>query len=394
MIEQGQSREAQLLLAHHLRAHPEDARAWWLLSQVLPTRRQQLWCLDQVLRLQPMNVEARARKGVLQRQALRVAAPQPARASTSRNADLGYLPLALLFTTLCVLIGVTLALLRIESRSSARPTPQPTASQSAGIPSNTPTPIEPIPTNTPTPLPDARVPPEQWRAWPVIPRISQRARDVFQEGIARGNDARRFTILGDCHSMPDVMFGPFDEAGFTLPEAHAGLQAVRDYYAGQFARQPVTVNNGMDEAKLFSVLWNDPDRCEYDEPPLKCELRIHNPSIAIISLGTNWGTSGDEKYRDYMRRILDLLLSEGVLPVITTVADQEAGADFPLNRIMAELAYEYDLPLWNFWRLAQSLPNNGLSANPQEPFHLISEAWEARRYSGLAVLDAVLQAVR
>ncbi|NPV57610.1 MAG: hypothetical protein HPY76_13200, partial [Anaerolineae bacterium] len=65
-----------------------------------------------------------------------------------------------------------------------------------------------------------------------------------------------------------------------------------------------------------------------------------------------------------------------------------------LNRIMAELSYEYDLPLWNFWRLAQALPNGGLVEDPAENYHLTTAAWEARRYSGLAVLDAILQAAQ
>jgi hypothetical protein len=292
-------------------------------------------------------------------------------------------------------MGVLAAvLLSMESRI---PVIDVSASPTAlAVENTTPMPalIDTEPTTTSTLLPDNRLAPADWRDWSVIPRISQHALEVYRAGIEHGNDPKQFTILGDCHSMPDVMFAPFDDPAFVLPPEYADLESAHVNFAGEFARQPITVQNGMDEASLFSVNWNDITRCNFDETPLECELRIHNPTIAIISLGTNWGTGDVERYEAYMRRILDGLLEQGILPVITTMADKEAGDDFPLNRIMAELSYEYDLPLWNFWRLAQALPNGGLVEDPAENYHLTTAAWEARRYSGLAVLDAILQAAQ
>jgi hypothetical protein len=58
------------------------------------------------------------------------------------------------------------------------------------------------------------------------------------------------------------------------------------------------------------------------------------------------------------------------------------------------LAYEYDIPLWNFWLAVQNLPNQGLDPVRNDGFHISSEAWNVRSYTGLQALDAVWRAGR
>jgi len=52
---------ARKLLAQALRQAPNDARAWYLLSQVAESREQAIFCLSQVLRIEPDNPQAAAR---------------------------------------------------------------------------------------------------------------------------------------------------------------------------------------------------------------------------------------------------------------------------------------------------------------------------------------------
>ncbi len=142
---------------------------------------------------------------------------------------------------------------------------------------------------------------------------------------------------------------------------------------------------------MLSPYWNDEERCEADESPLACEIRLHNPSVIIISIGTNWLEEDYGPFEEYYRNALDEIIAQGIVPVITTKADPTA-PEYPLNMIMARLAYEYDVPLWNFWAAVQDLPDQGLDVDYEEGHHLLHEAWDVKRQTGVQVLDALHQA--
>jgi len=64
-----------------------------------------------------------------------------------------------------------------------------------------------------------------------------------------------------------------------------------------------------------------------------------------VSLETWW--AGDPaNYERYVRQILEGLIDEGVLPILATKADNLEG-DHRINEILARLAHEYQIPLWN-----------------------------------------------
>jgi hypothetical protein len=141
-------------------------------------------------------------------------------------------------------------------------------------------------------------------------------------------------------------------------------------------------------------------QCEPNENSLQCEIRVFNPSIAIVSLEENWGGKTAEDYEGFLRTILDHLISEGVLPILATKADNSEG-DNSINLTIIKLAAEYELPLWNFWLAVQPLPNHGL----RDAFYLtwatphfdnpenMRAAWPWRNLTALQVLDAVRIAV-
>lgn len=69
-------------------------------------------------------------------------------------------------------------------------------------------------TETPTPAPRsaASLSPEHWQQWPVLPAaVSDELREIYRQGLARGNDPHAFSILGDCQSQPEVFMGIYDD---------------------------------------------------------------------------------------------------------------------------------------------------------------------------------------
>jgi len=258
-------------------------------------------------------------------------------------------------------------------------------------PTEEPAPTPPGP--TPTPIVETRLPPEQWQAWPVVPELTGLETAIYQQGLSLGNDPGRFSKVGDCQAISEVLMGIYDKPGrYVFTDVDAHLQETVDHFAGSFDRDGQGVRGGFNAAAVISPIWADPEVCQPGENPIECENRTHNPSFVIISLEVWWEGRTVERYEDYMRQIVDYYIDEGVVPILSTKADNVEG-DHRINLATARLAYEYHLPLWNFWRAVQSLPNHGIDPN-RDGFHISYQAWTVRSYTALQALDAVWREVR
>jgi len=253
--------------------------------------------------------------------------------------------------------------------------------------------VENRPPNEPIP----QLAPGEWMELPIVPTVSSTARRIYQQGLRRGNDPHAFSKVGDCQNVSSLFLGVFDDpSAYSLRSQDLALRATIDWYTGSFGRESLAVRGGFNAASILSPVWADSDACEKNENPLECELRIHKPSIVIINLETWWEKSTDS-YELYLRTIIETTISYGVVPILSTKADNLEG-DHSINATIANLAVEYDIPLWNFWRAVQSLPAGGLQ---DDGFHLtyaqnffddpdrMKTAWPWRNLTALQTLDSV-----
>jgi hypothetical protein len=241
-----------------------------------------------------------------------------------------------------------------------------------------------------------------WQQAPIVPQISDRALQVLENGLALGNNPRRFSKIGDSETFTSWFLAPFDKTPptYRLGE-YAYLQGVIDHFSGSYARQSVAARQGFNASSVFAPLWADPTLCEAGETPLACEFRLHQPGYVFILLGTNdiWHL---DTFEGQMRRIIEYSIEAGVLPILGTKADNLEG-DGSINRTLYSLALEYELPLWNFWAAVQDLPQAGLD---EDQAHLtfgynyfdnevaMLNAWPVRNLTALQVLDSVLRATQ
>lgn len=297
-------------------------------------------------------------------------------------------------TVLLVLLAFTLGLLAAcgpqPAVATATQTSAPTATPSLAV-STTPT-ASPQPTATPFLTPEA----DAWQAAPVVPEaLSQRARDIYAQGLALGRNPHAFSKVGDCGGTPSWFLGPFDLGDYNLGD-YSSLQGVIDFYSGSYNRTSQAVHNGFNAASILSSIRADPELCELGENPLSCEFRLNNPSLALIMVGTN------DKYRvaefeGAMRQIIEYTIDQGILPVIASKPDNLEG-NHSLNRILYALALEYELPFWNLWRAMQALPNGGLQEDgahltwaPNDFANAVDmrAGWPNRNLTALQVLDSI-----
>ena len=214
----------------------------------------------------------------------------------------------------------------------------------------------------------ATLAPDFWKDLPIIPTgISDRVREIYQRGLEMGNDPNAFSKVGDCHSVNPYFLTDFDlgKDVYDLGE-YAYLQPTIDYFHGSFSRPSMAAKKGLSTAGVLASLWSDWKYCSSNETPLDCEFRLHRPSFAIISLGTNEAfdvKKDPSTFEGRLRRVIEHSIDQGVVPILSTKADNAEGNHY-INYVTAKLAMEYQLPLWNFWRAVQPLPEQGLR-NPE-----------------------------
>ena len=259
------------------------------------------------------------------------------------------------------------------------------------------------PTANRVPEPTATLSAKAWRELPVVPvEISEQMRLVYERGLADGNNPQAFSKVGDCQSAVPMFLSDLDKERYDLGE-YSYLQPVIDNFAGSFGRSSRAVKDGLTASAVNVSLWNDWRDCETNETPLACEYRLHKPSFAIISLGTN-DANGFVPFEDTLRKVIDVTLAQGIVPILATKADNAEG-DHSINLTIARLAYEYQIPVWNFWLAVQDLPLQGL----RSPEHLtygeyvlpvdfsspevLQYAFNVRNLTALQVLDIVWRSV-
>ena len=229
------------------------------------------------------------------------------------------------------------------------------------------------------------IPPERWMEWPVIPVVSERAKEVFRNGLARGNNPKAFSIVGDYQSEPQLFVGVYDSGQAQLPADSHILQETISQFSGSFSRWGPGVIDGGTPATVLARSWSSQNGCGSGEIPLECELRIHKPVIVFVNLGTHW----TDRNPEYLRQIVSIILEYGAVPILATKADNLEG-NFTSNLEMARIARDFDVPLWNMWAIVQDLPNSGLDPVKQGGYmYLTEEGLARRRLSALQVLDSV-----
>jgi len=241
-----------------------------------------------------------------------------------------------------------------------------------------------------TPTPDIRIPAEEWQDWPIIPEVTNNAIVIYASGIQKKVDSRSFSKIGDCQNIKEAFLGIYDlEGRYVLPEDEKDWQETIDNFKGYFNRDGMAIEQGLNVAAALSPLHADPDVCEPSESPLQCELREANPSFAFISFERWWpNETPPDVYEKYLRKVIQTTIDHGTVPILITKADNVEGYH-QINNIIAKLAFEFDIPLYNWWRAAQFLPHRGLDPERNDSFHISIEAWDTRSYYALETLNTL-----
>ncbi|MGD8586192.1 MAG: hypothetical protein PVJ75_12655 [Chloroflexota bacterium] len=285
-------------------------------------------------------------------------------------------------------------------------TPAPSATPTATLePTFTPEPTAtPQPTATPAPTvpsPDFvnGVPVDQIIVLPD--EVVENVRRIYAQGRARGRDPHAFSKLGDSLIATPSFLAMFETNPFNLGP-YDYLAPVLDYYSGSFERYGVALRPGLHAWGVFDPLWANKDWCQANENLLDCEIRLNNPSVMLVLLGTN-DVGYPEGFDFNMRKIVQHIIDAGIIPVIVTKADRFEGPDNTNNNILRTIAADMQVPLWDYDLVAETLPNRGLQEDGvhltvfPENDYTMPEAYQhghgVHNLTALMMLDAIRQIV-
>jgi hypothetical protein len=280
-------------------------------------------------------------------------------------------------------------------------TPSPTATLPPTItptPVNTPTPSR-TPLPSPTPLLINEIPLDSIA---VLPEgVRQHIRQIAARGRALGRDPNAFARVGGSVAATQHFMGRFDTGPYALGP-YEDLQPTIDHYEGSFSRVGQAAKRGMTARALFDPTWSDPEFCQPNEAALDCELRLQNPSVIFIVLGTNDIGNGEE-FAANARQVVAEVIEQGIVPILATKADRFEGTDDRNNRIVRGLAADLQVPLWDFDLVAGTLPGRGMGADEvhltlYDQYDYTAERALQRGYgvynlTALMILDAIRQEI-
>lgn len=214
--------------------------------------------------------------------------------------------------------------------------------------------------------------PASFTATPVLPTIDSamtaRLATVIQTGQALGNRANVFARVGDSITFASQFLAPLANASAAIDGA--GDRSLNDTI-GYFRSGFVGSNNSFANPSIaasggwtaHNVLARLPD-----------ELANSRPAFALIMVGTNDIALGVSvgTYRQHLTAIAQTALDAGVVPVLSTIPDialypaaQARLGEF--NQTVQDVGEELQVPVWNYWRALQRLPDKGLSGDGVHP---------------------------
>ncbi len=234
-----------------------------------------------------------------------------------------------------------------------------------------------------------------------VPQVSKAIKALYKNAVESGRAGDVVTIIGDCNSEPPVFFGRV-AAGMVNLEGNPELAAVAAYFGPAFRRTSQATHGSFSSAMAFDAAWSDPAKCQANEGPLVCELRLSNASIVVIALGTG-DTFDWQSFEKNYRLIIEHAMKNNVVPLLMTKADAlesaqgGAPADY-INATVCKLGLEYGVPVIDFAAAVRALPNGGLVDERNtdgaviDPFHINELAMDTRMVMTLQTLAQVSDA--
>jgi hypothetical protein len=220
-------------------------------------------------------------------------------------------------------------------------------------------------------------------------------RRIYEHGQGRSLQSNFLLNVGDCNTENVNYLVPLTYLDVTSESTvidALSLPMVEQYTAA-FRFKGQSVNSGLNALSVMDSFWANAGTCFSGETPLACDVRVTQPFAALVMFGANdINVLTLEGYEIAMRDIIEYLLAENVIPILSTfsvredVGDMRYATAIRFNGVLVRLAEEYQIPLVNFWRETLTLPDRGILSDNA---HLKLTGFEIRNRLTIDMLEAI-----
>lgn len=213
-------------------------------------------------------------------------------------------------------------------------------------------------------------------AW--LSGVTAHSRQIFLQGQRLGNRANVFSRVGDSITVTSYFLTPIGLGQYDLG-AYGYLSGVIAYFSqanaragNSFVNPPLAAGGGWSAYNLLDPNRSSKPDCGFDTP-LVCEYKLVKPSVALIMVGSNDSGSGSaDQFAGILRQTVQISIDMGVIPVLSTIPPKRINADQTarveaFNNVIRAIAQQYDVPLWDYWAVMETAPNEGMSADGLHP---------------------------
>lgn len=238
----------------------------------------------------------------------------------------------------------------------------------------------------PIPEPTSEIPFERtdYPALWINNAIIRNARNIYNRGIQRGNNPNSLTKIGESNTAGTVYMCPFHYGNYDLGE-FGNLQGVVDRFnaTGSWCRYNHTAQNGFTTASVLDPLWATAPECQAGETPLDCELRLNQPSYALIYIGiADMAYYTPAQFRENLTDLVTELSRRGVVPILTTFPMDDRfndGNPQRFNAVIRDVATRQSLPLMDLRAATYEYENRGTGP---DGYHLSVRDPESTTFTG------------
>ena len=224
---------------------------------------------------------------------------------------------------------------------------------------------------------------------PVIPAITQSMKSYLQsilkQGESAGLRADVFAKVGDSNSfnfqfLDGLGNSAYDPSNPVNVGSHGDLADTINFFrqttidpsrANSFNHTSAAAYGGWTTTSLLTPGLQGVPPWQFGSAkntPLDSEVRDSLPAIALVMIGTcEAGGEDPVTYQANLTRVAQTLLAKGVIPVLSTIPEDflptpglpAITANF--NQVIANVAGDLNIPLWNLYEGLTQLPNEGIS---------------------------------
>lgn len=215
---------------------------------------------------------------------------------------------------------------------------------------------------------------------PVIPALEEPVassiKSIHRRGLAAGLRPDVFAKIGDSITayrpfLYDIGDGAYDLAGAV--ELGAFIASLRAVTAGEgqnpLNRVSLTARRGWRAGDALTRGTAEPCPAL---TPVECEVEAIRPAYALVMFGTNDLSFDYETFERNLDAIAAMLIARGVIPILSTFPDapwgeREAALVDDFNTGVIAIAARRGIPVINYWRALQALPERGIGPDGVHP---------------------------